>query len=99
MEAHQAVAFESHEFERIGGGVPSDNAHAERMLRPAAIVRKNSHANGSEDGAATPSVLMSVFRTPKQRGHHPVATVINALRTASQTRQLPPLPEPTTGSV
>jgi hypothetical protein len=55
--------------------VPSDNNHAERTLRPAVIMRKNSYANGSEDGAETQAVLMSVFRTLKQRGHHPVATV------------------------
>lgn len=79
-------------------GVPSDNNHAERMVRPAVIVRKNSYANGSEDGAATQSVLMSVFRTLKQRGYHPVATVVKALRTALQTGQLPPLPEPHTAN-
>jgi hypothetical protein len=33
--------------------VPFDNNHAERILRPAVIVRKNSYANGSELGAET----------------------------------------------
>ena len=72
--------------------MPSDNNHAERVLRPAVIARKNSYANGSEAGAATQAVLMSVFRTLKQRGHNPVAVVQDALRTYLKTGQLPPLP-------
>ncbi len=74
--------------------VPSDNNHAERMLRPAVIVRKNSYANASDAGALTQAVLMSVFRTLKQRGHNPVAAVIAALRTSLQTGTLPLLPSP-----
>ena len=74
-------------------GVPADNNHAEREIRPAVIARKNSYGNGSEDGALTQSVLMSVFRTLKQRGHHPVATVVAALRDYLQNNQLPPLPK------
>lgn len=76
--------------------VPADNNHAERMVRPAVIVRKNSYANGSDEGAMTQAVLMSVFRTLKQRGHNPVATVLEALRTYLQTGKLPSLPQPIT---
>jgi transposase len=76
--------------------VPSDNNHGERQIRPAVLVRKNSYANGSVDGAETQAVLMSVFRTLKQRGHNPVAAVIEAVRTYLQTGQLPPLPKPVT---
>jgi transposase len=72
--------------------VPSDNNHSERQLRPAVMVRKNSYANGSADGAETQSVLMSVFRTLKQRGHNPVSAVLDAVRTYLRTGQLPPLP-------
>jgi transposase-like protein len=71
---------------------PFDNSHAERILRPAVIVRKNSYANGSEAGAETQAVLMSVFRTLKRRGHHPVSAVLDAVRTALGAGQLPPLP-------
>jgi transposase len=53
--------------------VPFDNNHAERQIRPAVMARKNSYANGSDDGSETQSVLMSVFRTLNQRGHNPVA--------------------------
>src|SRR5262245_30812168 len=72
--------------------VPFDNNHSERILRPAVIVRKNSCANGSEAGAETQAVLMSVFRTLKQRGHNPVSAVLEAVRTSLKTGQLPPLP-------
>jgi hypothetical protein len=72
--------------------VPSDNNHAEREIRPAVIARKNSYANGSQDGAETQAVLMSIFRTLKQRSHNPVSAVVEAVRAYLQTGQLPPLP-------
>jgi transposase len=72
--------------------VPSDNNHAERQLRPAVMVRKNSYGNGSDEGAETQSVLMSVFRTLKQRGHNPIFAVLEAVRSYLRTGQLPPLP-------
>ncbi len=74
--------------------VPSDNNHGERQIRPAVIARKNSYANGSEDGAETQAILMSVFRTLKQRGHNPVFAVFVAVRAYLQTGKLPPLPRP-----
>src|SRR5512146_1269327 len=72
--------------------VPSDNNHGERQIRPAVRVRKNSYANGSQDGAETQAVLMSVFRTLKQRGHNPVSAVLEAVRSYLESGQLPPLP-------
>lgn len=72
--------------------VPFDNNHAERQVRPAVIIRKNSYGNRSERGADCQAVLMSIFRTLKQRGHDPIRTVINALREYLTTGQLPPLP-------
>jgi transposase len=77
-------------------GVPSDNNHGERQIRPAVIVRKNSYANASEDGAETQAVLMSVFRTLKQRGHNPISATLEAIRDYLRTGKLPPLPEPIT---
>ena len=73
--------------------VPFENNFAERMIRPAVIIRKNSLSNRSENGAAVQSMLMSVYRTLKLRGHNPIATIANALRTYVQTGTLPPLPE------
>jgi transposase len=78
--------------------VPSDNNHGERQIRPAVIARKNSYANGSEDGAETQAVLMSVFRTLKQRGHNPVSAVLEAVRVSLRTGQLPSLPPKVTGA-
>ena len=72
--------------------VPSDNNHAEREIRPAVMMRKNSYANNSDDGAETQAILMSVFRTLKQRGYNPVSTALNAVRNYLQSGQLPPLP-------
>lgn len=73
--------------------VPFDNNLAERSIRPAVILRKNSYGNRSEQGATTQAVLMSVFFTLKKRGHNPVATLHNALTVYLETGQLPPLPQ------
>jgi len=72
--------------------VPFDNNHAERAIRPAVIIRKNSYCNRSERGADTQAVLMSVYRTLKQRGHDPIRTISDAVATYLTTGQLPPLP-------
>jgi len=79
-------------------GVPFDNNHAERSIRPAVILRKNSYGNRSEQGADCQAVLMSVFRTLKQRGHDPIGTVVAAVEQFLTTGQLPPLPAPKTTS-
>ena len=73
-------------------GVPPDNNHAERQLRPAVIIRKNSLCNRSEQGARTQVVLMSVYRTLRLRGIDPTQAIASALRTLLQTGSLPPLP-------
>ena len=72
--------------------VTFDNNLAERMIRPAVILRKISQCNRSEKAAAVQAVLMSVYRTLKLRGHDPLATITSALRTHLSTGQLPPLP-------
>ena len=72
--------------------VPFDNNHAERAIRPAVMIRKNSFGNRSDRGADTQAVLMSVYRTLQQRGHAPLRTVVDALTTYLKTGKLPPLP-------
>ncbi len=72
--------------------VPFDNSHAERSIRPAVIMRKNSYSNRSNKGARTQSTLMSIFRTLKQRNANPVSTIEQALRQYIRTGNLPPLP-------
>lgn len=73
--------------------VPMDNNTAERAIRPAVMIRKNSYCNQSERGALTQSVLMTVFRTLKLRGHQPLDTILQALAEYSQSGVLPPMPE------
>lgn len=79
-------------------GVPFDNNAGERAIRPAVIIRKNSYGSRSQRGADCQAVLMSIFRTLKQRGHDPIRTVIDALATYLTTGQLPKLPEPKNAS-
>lgn len=72
--------------------IPFENNCAERMIRPAVILRKNSQSNRSDRGATTQAVLMSVYRSLHLRGHDPLRTIAAALRTYLQTGNLPPLP-------
>ena len=77
-------------------GVPFDNNLAERAVRPAVIIRKNSYANHSPRGANVQAVLMTLYRTLNQRGHNPLQTITQALATYIATGKLPPLPHPIT---
>lgn len=77
-------------------GVPFDNNLGERQIRPAVIIRKNSYANRSQRGADAQAVLMSIYRTLKQRGHDPLQTITEAIATYLKTGQLPSLPPRTT---
>lgn len=72
--------------------VPFDNNAAERAIRPAVIIRKNSYGNRSQRGADAQAVLMSIYRTLKQRGHDPLETITNGLAEYLRTGKLPPLP-------
>ena len=75
-----------------------ENNFAERMIRPAVILRKNSQSNRSDRGALTQAVLMSIYRTLRLRGHDPLQTIAAALRTYLQSGTLPPLPHPATAN-
>jgi transposase len=44
--------------------IPFENNFAERQIRPAVILRKNSQSNRSDRGATTQAVLMSIYRVP-----------------------------------
>jgi transposase len=72
--------------------IPFENNFAERQIRPAVILRKKSQSNRAERGAATQAVLMSVYRTLRLRGHDPLQTITDALRTYLQTGHLPSRP-------
>ncbi len=73
--------------------VPFENNTAERMIRQAVIMRKNSYSNRSQRGAQTQAILMSAFTTLKQRGLNPMQTVEQALRIYISTGRLPTLAE------
>lgn len=75
------------EFENV----PPDNNTAERVIRPAVEMRKLSYGNQSERGVRTRNVLMSVFRTLKQRGFDPNQVLEQALRTYTLTGKIPDL--------
>jgi hypothetical protein len=72
--------------------VPSDNNHAERAIRGAVVMRKNSYCNRSAEGAKTQAILMSVFQTLKQRGYQGTDGVVEALRQHIATKKMPDLP-------
>jgi transposase len=73
--------------------VPFDDNLAERCIRPAVILRKNSYANRSQQGAATQAVLMTVYRTLKLRGLNPTRSIAQALSAYLATGRLPPVPD------
>ena len=72
--------------------VPPDNNAGERGIRPAVLIRKNSYANGSEKGAQTQAIFMTILRTVKMRGHNPLQVLVDALKSYVRSGQLPPLP-------
>ena len=77
-------------------GVPCDNNHAEREIRPAVIIRKNSLGNRSARGAQVQAILMSIYRTLKLRGHEPLNTLVDALKHYVRTGSVPALPDKVT---
>jgi transposase len=76
--------------------VPADNNHAERQMRFAVVMRKNSYGNRSKRGAHAQAVLMSIFRTCQLRGVDPIAFLADSV--AAAIRSGVPLPIPDTRS-
>ena len=72
--------------------LPQDNKAGERGIRPAVLILKNSYANGSEKGAQTQAIFMTILRTLKMRGHNPLQVLVDALKSYVRSGQLPPLP-------
>jgi hypothetical protein len=69
-----------------------NNNLAERMIRPAVILRKSSQCNRSERRAATQAVLMTIYRTLTLRSHDPRQTTADAPTAYAASGILPPLP-------
>ncbi|MCM2372783.1 IS66 family transposase [Aporhodopirellula aestuarii] len=72
--------------------IPSDNNAGERAIRPAVMTCKNSYCNHSDRGALTQSVLMTVLRTLRVRGHQPLDTILVALANYVAPDVMPPIP-------
>ena len=53
-------------------GLPQDNNHAERMIRPTVILRKISFQNMSRKGADAHEVLMSLLQTLRLQQKNPL---------------------------
>jgi transposase len=76
--------------------VDATNNHAERVIRPAVLMRKNYYGNRSERGAIVQAILMSIFRTLEMRGVDPLDYLEQSLRANlahAQAFALPPLQE------
>ena len=56
------------------------------------MIRENSRCSHSDRGALTQSVLMTVLRTLRVRGHQPMDCILKALTTYSAIGGLPNLP-------
>lgn len=65
-------------------GAPLTNNHAERMIRPTAIVRKISGGSRSNEGAAIQAVNMSIMQTLSLRGKNFLTGVREILESGSQ---------------
>lgn len=72
--------------------VSADNNHAERQIRPAVIMRKNSYCNRSQKGANAQAILMSIFRTLHLRKIDPIAALTDSLSEWIKTGNLMSLP-------
>lgn len=70
-------------------GLPSDNNHAERMIRPNVIFRKISFQNMSEKGAHAHEVLMSLSQTLRLQNMEPSAFLKRAYLAHRQGHSAP----------
>lgn len=71
--------------------VSAHNNHAERQIRPAVIMRKNSYCNRSHQSADTQAILMSIFRTLHPRQIGPISALSNSLSEWIKTGNVIPL--------
>lgn len=73
--------------------VPADNNHAERQIRFAVVMRKNSYGNRSKRGAQSQAILMSIFRTCQLRGIDPIAFLADSVAAAIRSGSPIPMPD------
>ncbi|MFH1708489.1 MAG: IS66 family transposase [Planctomycetota bacterium] len=72
-------------------GVDATNNAAERMLRPAVIVRKTGACNKTENGATTHSVLASMLQTARQKAIDGIGYLSKVLTAPDRAPALLPL--------
>jgi len=72
--------------------VPADNNHAERQIRFAVVMRKNSYGNRSKRGAQAQAILMSIFRTCQLRGIDPIEFLVHSVAAAISSGSPLPIP-------
>ena len=73
--------------------VPADNNHAERQMRFAVVMRKNSYGNRSERGAQAQAILMSIFRTCQLRNIDPIVFLAESVAAAIRSGSPLPIPD------
>ena len=64
--------------------VPLTNNHAERQIRPMAVIRKISGGSQSSQGASIQAVLMSVVQTTVLKGQNILETLPKLLALPAQ---------------
>jgi transposase len=60
--------------------IPATNWRAEQAIRPAVVTRKVCGGNRTSRGAQTQQILMTVFRTSRQRALDPLRVLADLLR-------------------
>jgi hypothetical protein len=76
-------------FLTVEGAEPTNN-RAERMLRPAVIVRKTGGCNKTQAGARTHSINASVLTTARQNGVNVIRYIAEVLTTPAELPALLP---------
>lgn len=70
-------------------GAPIDNNLGERVLRPVALIRKNSYVYQTCRGAKTGAIIMSVIETCRHNGTNAWAYLVSVLRRSAEVRVKP----------
>jgi transposase len=70
-------------------GAPLDNNCAEQVLRPVAIMRKNSYGYKTSQGAKTAAIIQSVIQTCRLGGINIWSYLVSVLRRSAEVRGNP----------
>ncbi|MCI0660877.1 MAG: IS66 family transposase [Acidobacteria bacterium] len=70
-------------------GAPLDNNSAERVLKPAAMIRKNSSFYKTSYGAAVSGIILSVLMTCRLNGGNVWEYLVSVLRRPSEVKNNP----------